>query len=103
MIVIWAPSAIEARNQVADYIRLRFGSKRKTRFLQDVRETIQLLKSNPNIGQIDPLFDNRTIAYRSVIINGLNKLVYTIEGETINVVAFWDTRREPKSIVNETK
>lgn len=28
--------------------------------------------------------------------NGLNKLVYRIDDDTIRVVAFWDTRMEPE-------
>ena len=35
-------------------------------------------------------------AYRSVIINGLNKLVYRIDGDTIYIVGFWDTRMDDK-------
>jgi Txe/YoeB family toxin of Txe-Axe toxin-antitoxin module len=54
----------------------------------------QKLKRSPGIGQIDPLFADRPQTYRSVIINGLNKLVYRIEGNTIHIVGFWDTRMD---------
>ena len=40
--------------------------------------------------------------YRSVIINGLNKMVYRIDGDIIYVVDFWDTRREPVSQAVQT-
>ena len=33
---------------------------------------------SPGIGPIEPLFADRPKAYRSVIINGLNKLVYYV-------------------------
>ena len=56
----------------------------------------QKLKRSPCIGQIDPLFEDRSVTYRSVIINGLNKLVYRVNDETIRIVAFWDTRMEPE-------
>ena len=56
----------------------------------------QKLKRSPGIGQIDPLFEDRSVTYRSVIINGLNKLVYRVNDETIHIVAFWDTRMEPE-------
>ena len=56
----------------------------------------QKLRRNPYIGQIDPLFEGFVATYRSVIINGLNKLVYRIDDNTIHVVAFWDTRMEPE-------
>ena len=34
---------------------------------------------SPGIGVIEPLFAERPKAYRSIIINGLNKLVYSVE------------------------
>ena len=43
------PKAKDARTKVANYIRREFGAKRKTRFLQDVREMTQKLKLSPSI------------------------------------------------------
>lgn len=95
MKVIWHPIAEMAKLQVADYIRSQFGFKRKKAFMQEVRQMTQMLKRSPHIGQIDPLFNDRARTYRSVIVNGLNKLVYYIEDDTIYISAFWDTRTEP--------
>ena len=103
MKVIWQSNAIRQRTNIADYIRQEFGAKRKTQFLQEVRQMTQRLKSSPNIGQIDPLFIDRPQTYRSVIINGLNKLVYRIDDETIHIVAFWDTRMEPEEQAAKVK
>ena len=96
MKVIWDPKAKEARTQVANYIRRQFGVNRKIRFLQDVRQTTEQLKRNPGIGQIDPLFADRTKTYRSVIINGLNKPVYFVSDDILYIAGFWDTRSEPE-------
>ena len=96
MKVIWQSNALRQRTGIAEYIRQEFGTKRKTRFLQEVRQMVQKLKRSPGIGQIDPLFADRPQAYRSVIINGLNKMVYRIDDDTIRIVAFWDTRIEPE-------
>ena len=71
--------------------------------MQKVKDTELLLRRSPNVGQIDPLFDGRTIAYRSVVINGLNKMVYRVDGDIIYIVAFWDTRKEPKEQANQIK
>lgn len=103
MRVVWDPKAKEARTQVAAYIRREFGAKRKTRFLQEVRDMTQQLKRSPGIGQIDSLFSNRARTYRSVIINGLNKLVYFTEGDILYIAGFWDTRREPEDQARQTK
>ena len=96
MKVIWQTNADRQRDQVAEYIRDEFGPKRRRQFLLEVRRMTQQLKRSPYIGQIDPLFEGRTATYRSVIINGLNKLVYVIDKDIIHVVAFWDTRMEPE-------
>lgn len=103
MKVEWDPKAKEARSQVADYIRREFGAKRKIRFLQEVRETTKKLSKAPYIGQIDPFFADRPQTYRSIIINGLNKMVYRIEGDTIYIAAFWDTRSEPEGQAEQVR
>ena len=103
MIIIWQTPAKAGRRQVAAYIRRQFGIERVKQFRQDVDQTVQMIMRHPNIGSIDPLFDDRPITYRSVIINGLSKMVYSIEGETIHIVAFWDTRREPKKQAEQVK
>lgn len=103
MRVVWDPKAKEARTQVANYIRREFGARRKTRFLQEVRQVTQQLKRSPGIGQIDPLFSDRTRTYRSVIINGLNKLVYFTEGDILYIAGFWDTRMQPEDQAAQLK
>lgn len=97
MKLIWHGSAKAGRRQVATYIRREFGIKRVKVFQQEVDDTVKQLMRSPGIGQIDPLYADRTLTYRSVIINGLNKLVYRIDEDIIHIVDFWDTRREPKS------
>ena len=103
MRVVWDPEAKEARTQVANYIRRQFGSKRKTRFLQEVRQVTQQLKRSPGIGQIDPLFSDRARTYRSVIINGLNKLVYFTADDLLYIAGFWDTRMDDEDQAAQVK
>lgn len=85
------------------YIREQFGAKRRIQFLGEVLKMERTIVRNPNIGPIDPLFSDRTITYRSVIINGLNKMVYYIDDNTIHIAAFWDTRREPRRQASQTE
>ena len=103
MRVVWDPDAKKARTQVANYIRREFGAKRKIRFLQEVRQTTQQLMCCPGIGQIDPLFSNRAKTYRSVIINGLNKLVYFVSDDILYIAAFWDTRMDDEDQASQVK
>ena len=103
MRVVWDPEAKKARTQVANYIRREFGAKRKIRFLQEVRPMTQQLKLSPGIGQIDPLFSDRVRTYRSVIINGLNKLVYFVNDDIIYIAGFWDTRMDDEDQAAQVK
>lgn len=96
MKIVWHKGADRQLYQIAEYIRQEFGARRRRLFIQEVRQSTKMLQHSPNVGQIDPLFEDRQESYRSIIINGLNKLVYRIEDNTIHVVAFWDTRSEPE-------
>ena len=104
MRVKWTERATKGKQQVANYIRRKFGDDRKDQFLQQVRETTQMLKQHPEMGSIDPLFEDFPITYRSTIINGLNKMVYYIEEDekVIYIAALWDCRREPNKQREQT-
>jgi plasmid stabilization system protein ParE len=102
MKVVWQESAKVGRREVAAYIRKEFGIKRVKRFRQEIDDVVTTLMRSPNIGSIDPLYANRPLTYRSVIVNGLNKIVYRIDGDIIYIVDFWDTRREPKNQAKKT-
>ncbi|MBR3521841.1 MAG: type II toxin-antitoxin system RelE/ParE family toxin [Prevotella sp.] len=98
MKVIWDPKAKKNRSQVADYIRQKFGARRKILFLQEVREVTKKLRTAPYIGKIDPLFEDRSKTYRSIIVNGLNKIVYFVEDDIIYIAGFWDTRMNDEEL-----
>ena len=103
MRIEWTKDADRQRDQVAEYIRDEFGARRKRQFIDEVRQMTRKLKCSPNIGQIDPLFAHHAATYRSVIINGLNKMVYRIDDDIIYIIAFWDTRMEPEEQAAKVK
>ena len=103
MKVYWDPAAMKAQRQVAAYIRREFGVKRAKRFRQDVDDTVKQLLRSPDIGKIDPLFSDRAKTYRSVIINGLNKLVYFVSDDILYIAAFWDTRMDDEDQASQVK
>ena len=104
MRVKWTERATKGKQQVASYIRRKFGDDRKDQFLLEVRETTQMLKQHPELGAIDPLFEDFSIAYRSIVINRLSKMVYYIDSDTvIYIVAFWDCRQEPAALASQVK
>ena len=102
MKIKWSSTARGDMCQVARYITKKFGRRAREEFLQRIKDTEKLIGSQPNIGPIDPLYADRALTYRSVVINGLNKMVYRIDGDIIYIVDFWDTRREPVSKASQT-
>lgn len=99
----WDPGAKTSFRQIARYINMRFGRKARKNFMQEVKDMENSLKRSPNLGHIDSLFLGRPIAYRSIIINGLSKMVYYVKDDTIRIVAFWDVRREPVAQAEQVK
>lgn len=95
--VIWHKQAREALRKTAAYIRKNFGLQVKEDFRNEVAQVQTLLTSNPYMGQEEPLLANRSIKYRSFVINRSNKIVYYFDEDTIHITDFWDTRREPQS------
>ncbi len=103
MRVEWTEHAKEQKKQVSNYIQKRFGTRHAIEFKNEVDKSVRRMMLHPNIGSFDPLFDDCPTSYRSIIINGLSKMVYHTEGDIIYIDAFWDTRREPKVQADQMK
>ena len=103
MEIIWADEAFSAWKDTIDYIIQEFGVRAAEKFYKKTEECQDCLTTSPLIGKIEPLLKNRSRSYRSLVINKHSKLVYYIENETINIVDFWDTRREPTQQANKHK
>ena len=101
MKVVWSVQAKEVLQQTSNYIRKEFGKRSKQKFLDEVLHVANLLENNPYLGQVEPLLDEAPVEYRSIVVNHINKLVYYIHDNSIEIVVLWDTRREPKSLLNE--
>jgi len=98
MIVEWTKQAEQALDEATDFVFQEYGWDACDRFLYRVLHTAKLLENHPHLGPIEPLLINRQVAYRSVVVGHLNKIVYCILDNQISVVDFWDTRREPETL-----
>ena len=95
--------AKQAIRRTASYINREFGRQRKDEFLLEVRKTRRLLAANPHLGPLEPSLENRPEGFRSFVMNRINKIVYRITDDRIEVVDFWDVRREPKELADLEK
>ena len=98
MKVVWSLEAHDQLRQTADFIESKFGDKAKIVFLDDLYHVVSLMEGFPHLGKEEPLLEGASVVYRSMIIGRLNKVVYYVNNDAIEVVALWDTRREPRKL-----
>ena len=105
MNISWSKQAAESLKDTTTYVRNEFGVKAKQKLLDEIRSLLINLSDNPCLGRVEPLLEEASVEYRCLVINRLNKIVYYIntETETIEIVALWDTRREPKAQASKLK
>ncbi len=103
MKVKWMPQAKWQVRDVARYIRKEFGKKVRDDFMKDIRESSRLIGHTPTVGKIEPLLVDCQDMYRSYVVNHLNKIIYRILDDCVEVVDFWDVRREPSTLAENIK
>lgn len=101
MKVIVSDYALQRIHETTSYIQREFGKQYRFNFMQKVGEVKQLLRSNPHLGPMEPLLADRTTSYRSIVVAKVNKMVYRIVDDRIEIVDFWDVRREPKKLADQ--
>ena len=103
MRVIWSELASLALQDTADYLYEEFGEQQQEDFLFQIDHLAVLLELNPHMGKVEPLLTNLPHEFRSIVANHYNKLIYLINDDLIEIVDFWDTRRDPMALVQELK
>ena len=103
MKVIWQPLAKKALHDRARYIRKMHGKQVRDEFMHEAHETARMLGRNPDAGKVEPLLENRPEGFRSFVMNRINKIVYRITDDRIEIVDFWDVRREPDTLADSVK
>lgn len=103
MIIKWMPQAKESLRETAHYIGQSFGIKERIHFRQEIHYVEGLLRQHPNLGSPEPYLADRPFLYRSVVVGHLNKIVYRVLDDHIEIVDFWDTRREPNAQAGKVK
>lgn len=98
MRVVWSHRAYDNYQIVKRYIKRKFGERKVREFCSEVREATVQISNHPDRGSYELLLEGGSYEYRSILINGLSKLVYVAEDDIINVADFWDCRWEPERI-----
>ncbi|MDT0646828.1 type II toxin-antitoxin system RelE/ParE family toxin [Zunongwangia sp. F260] len=92
--ISWTPSAVKQRNQIFDYWNRRNQSLNYSRKLNTlVKDRIQILKKNPEIG-VKTNFENT----RALSLGHYN-ILYKIYTSKIIITGLWDNRQDPEKIL----
>ena len=103
MKVVLTDFAKQQMRLTAKYIQYEFGKKRRDLFVQEIRNTGQLLRSNPSMGIVEPLLADLPSNYRSIVVNKINKVVYRVLEDRIEISDIWDVRRNPETLAKQIK
>ena len=103
MRVVWLNRAKVALRFTNKYIKREYGQKRKEDFQNEVNHIGLLLSKHPHLGSPESYLADRPFLYRSIVVGHLNKIIYRVLDDRIEIVDFWDTRREPHSQAEQVK
>lgn len=96
--IFWTQTAIKQRDHIFDYWNNRNKSNTYSRKLNlTIRERVELLKSQPNIGKKTNFGETRAI------IMGHYSILYKIDRPRIVITGFWDNRQDPKKLLGFLK
>lgn len=103
MKVKWTPFAMEEMLKIAKYICENFGKVAKDKFLSEVYDVAKMLGRDPDAGKREPILEHRAKTYRSFVVNMLNKIVYFVDNNHIEIADFWAARQSPDTLANRVK
>lgn len=87
-----------AYSKIIDYVLMNFGEQRAKVYVSDVYNEVGKLKSNPELGQIEPWLEGSKYEFRHLVIGKLTKIIYRITDNQIEIADVWDTRQNPKEL-----
>ena len=101
MKVFWSKQAGITLTSTTSYIKNAFGNEAKINYIREIQRITDIIGTNPYAGPIEPLLLNKRRTYRSIVLTRQNKIIYYINKSTIRIAALWDTRREPKKLIED--
>ena len=99
MILKWDKEARQLVDATARHIEEQDGSVAGVEFLEEVLHVIRLLPLVPYLGPMERLLYRSKVKFRSIVVCKYNKIIYYVRQDEIVIVDFWDTRMNPKTLV----
>ena len=102
MTIRWSYKAQKQQDKAADYIYVEFGERAVNEFYNKIDKIEKDLLEFPELGKVEALLAGRKKVYRSLPVNRLSKLIYSVESDHIRIHALWNTRCEPNKQASQT-
>lgn len=96
MVLRWLVPAKESLKQIADYYKKEYSINSAKKIINQIRTTVEKLKDFPQMGSIDLLLEDEPLAYRSLVITKIYKVVYYVDSDIIYISDIWDCRQDPE-------
>ena len=102
MRIEWSEASRKDIRETISYVGSSFGGRKALDVLFEIRDTAILLLAFPLMGK-EFVKDAKTgVAYHTVP-SKYHQIVYFVEGETINIVAVWNNRRDIRRLKRRLK
>ena len=96
--VVWTVTAANQRRSILDYWLQVTGNKDYSlKIIETTKKHVQLILKYPKSGKEIEIPGIR------VSVMGYFSLIYTFNSREINIIAFWDNRQNPKSLLKLIK
>ena len=89
--IIWSSEALENLKNIAAYLSDNWNEKIVNNFFDEVDKKLNVLKSQPFIGQPSV----KDISIRSIILSRHNRIYYSVYENTIELLRILDMRQNP--------
>lgn len=86
---------------VVNYIDDVFSKKSADNFVKRLQKAQQLIGLNPYMCPIESCLNFSKQTYRSYVLDKINKLIYRISDDEVEIVLLWDCRRNPQTLVSK--
>jgi plasmid stabilization system protein ParE len=91
--VKWSPEAERTYNIILDYLIEKWTERELQNFIKRTNQVVNFIAHNPR----EYIFSKKKNAYRAVITKHVS-LYYRVEQQTLELLLFWDNRKDPESL-----
>jgi|SRR5690606_7990438 len=91
--IFWSPTAKKSYLSILEYLMEEWTKREAKNFAKRVDKSINQLAQNPYLNQ----YSKESDTFQCVLVKQVS-LFYRLKGKHIELLVFWDTRRNPRDL-----